>query len=299
MGEHSQTLPGLKLPSQQRAWPSGQERDEAPLVSRASPGPDSCRAASDPLDPTTANITIPRPHGRKTPELGRIIALPVSQSRSRPPGASGGPSPGGQEFRQALSKSTEEERAQADASSEDGMDVLSLLDPLSSSAQSRSSSVALTSATLKATPPRGSSPQALPPFSLHPHVVFNPFAHGSSHLQLLPSPSANPFGAGLGPLQGPYLHPRPQPPPFSTLPGLYRLQAASRSAPPPSGLVQAASSQSLCSLAQARSLPPRPGPAEGPSQSSQDPFGDLLTVGQSAKATSRVEELQRRWETFE
>lgn len=299
MGEHSQALPGLKLPSQQRPWASGQEGDHAPLVQlpapsdRPSPSPDSSRAASDPLDPTTpGNITIPRPHGRKTPELGSIIALPVCQSRSRPAGAAGGSTSGGQEFRQALSKSTEEERAKADASSHDALDVISLLDPLSSCAQSRSAAggdggpLALMSATHKATPPPGPSPQALPPFALHPHVVLNPFAHGSSRFHFLPSPSANPFGVGLGPRQG--LHPHPQPPPFSALPGLYRQQAAIPR-----------SSLSLSSLAEPRSVPPRPGAAEGPSQGSQDPFGDLLTVGQSARTSSKVENLQSSWETFE
>lgn len=307
VGGHSPTLPGLKLPSQQRAWPSGPEGDDAPLVQLPgpSPSPDGSRAASDPLDPSgPGNITIPRPHGRKTPELGSIIALPVCQSRSRPPGAAGGPTSGGREFRQALSKSTEEERARGDASSDDGVDVLSLLDPLSSSAQSRSVSdggrLALISAPHKAMPPCGPSPQALPPFPLHPQVVLNPFAHGPSKFHFLPSPSANPFAAGLGPRQGPYLHPRPQPPPFPALPGLYRQQAASMAAPPPSGAAQAASSHSLSSLAEPGALPPKPVPAEGHSQSSRDPFEDLLTVGQSASTTtSKVENLQRRWETFE
>lgn len=277
------------------------------LTERPSPGLDSSRAASDSLDPTTpGNITIPRPHGRKTPELGSIIALPVCQSRSRPPGSTGGPTSGGQEFRQALSKSTEEERAQADAPSDDGIDVISLLDPLSSSAQSRSTSdrgpLAFMPSTHKATPPRGSSPQGLPPFALHPHVVLNPFAHGSSKLHFLPSPSANPFGVGSGPRQGPYFQPRLQPPSFSALPGLYRQQPASLSALPPSGPVQAASARSslsLSSLAEPRPLPPKPAAAEGHSQSSRDPFGDLLTVEQSAKTTSKVGNLQRSWETFE
>lgn len=279
IGEHSPGLPGLKRPSQQRTWPPGQQGAPAPLAERAPPSPDSCRAAVDPLDPTTpGNITIPRPQGRKTPELGRILPLPVGQSRSRPPGAAGGPTSGGQEFRQALSQSAEEERAQAGASSEEGLDLLSLLDPLSSSAHSCCASAGDGGALAapRATPPGGPSPQGLPPFSLHPPVVFNPFAHASSSLHFLPSPSANPFAAALGPHPGPYLHPRAPSPPFSALTGLYRQQAASVSAPPPSGPLQ-----------ESRTPPPRP---------SQDPFGDLLMV---AKTGSRVEKLQRQWETFE
>ena len=292
LGGHSHTLPGLKLPSQQRPWASGQEGDLAPFVQLAGsterPSP-----ASEPLDPTApGNITIPRPHGRRTPELGSIIALPVCQSRSRPPGGAGGPTPGGQEFWEALTKSTEGDGAQADASSEEAMDVLSLLDPLSTRSASTGDGgrLALMSAPHITTPPRGSSPQGLPPFPLQPHV-FNPFAHGSSGF--LPSPSANPFGAGLGPRQGSYPHPRAQPPSFSILPGLFRQQPGSTSAPPP-GSTSAPPPGSTS--APPRLLPPRPGTAEG---LSRDPFEDLLTVGQSAKTPSRAETLQRRWETFE
>lgn len=305
IGGHSQTLPGLKLPGQQRPSAPGQEEDDAPLVQlvalteRPSPCPDGSRPALDPQDPTTpGNITIPRPHGRKTPELGSIIALPVCPSRSRPPGYAGGPTSGGQEFRQALSKSAEEERDQAEASSDDGVDVISLLDPLSSSASAAEGGrLTFFSATPKATPPRGPSPQGLASFSLHPHGVLNPFAHRSSRFHFLPSPSVNPFSAALGHHQGPYFHPRPPPPPFSSLPGLYSVHAL-----PPSGQIQAASphsSHTLASQAEPGSLLPRPDAAEGHGQSSRDPFGDLLTVSQSAKTTTKVEELQRSWETFE
>lgn len=321
ISEHSQTLPGLKLPSQYNSlWGSGQDSDKAPLVhlpvltEKPCPSPESSRAVPDPLDPTTqGNITIPRPHGRKTPELGSIIALPVSQSRLKPSGSAGGSTSGGQEFRQALSKSSDEDRVKSDTSCDDGIDVISLLDPLNSPAHSSSTSgidgvqLGFLSSTHKPTPPRGSSPQGLPPFSLQPPIVLNPFAHTSSKLYFLPSPSANPFSGGLGPRQGPYLHGQPQPPSFSPLPGLYRQHPASISALPPGGQVQAASSlspspyssHSLSSLAGPRSLHPKPVCADGDNQSNQDPFGDLLTLGQSANTPQKVANLQRRWETFD
>ncbi|TNM92511.1 hypothetical protein fugu_019523 [Takifugu bimaculatus] len=320
ISEHSQTLPGLKLPSQyNRLWGSGQERDKAPLVDlpvlteKPCPSPESSRAVSDPLDPTTqGNITIPRPHGRKTPELGSIIALPVSQAHSKPSGSAGGSTSGGQEFRQALSKRTDEDRVKSDTSCDDGLDVISLLDPLNSSTHSSSTSVSdgphldLLSSTHKPTPPCGPSPQGLPPFSLQPQIMLNPFAHGSSKLYFLPSPSANPFSGGVGPRQGPYLHTQLHPPSFSVLPGLYKQHPASISALPHSGQVQAASSlspsphssHSLSSLAEPRSLHPKPVCAED-NQSNQDPFGDLLTLGQSANTPKKVVNLQRRWETFD
>ncbi|XP_056874614.1 DENN domain-containing protein 1A isoform X3 [Takifugu flavidus] len=320
ISEHSQTLPGLKLPSQyNRLWGSGQERDKAPLVDlpvlteKPCPSPESSRAVSDPLDPTTqGNITIPRPHGRKTPELGSIIALPVSQAHSKPSGSAGGSTSGGQEFRQALSKRTDEDRVKSDTSCDDGLDVISLLDPLNSSTHSSSTSVSdgphldLLSSTHKPTPPCGPSPQGLPPFSLQPQIMLNPFAHGSSKLYFLPSPSANPFSGGVGPRQGPYLHTQLHPPSFSVLPGLYKQHPASISALPHSGQVQAASSlspsphssHSLSSLAEPRSLHPKPVCAED-NQSNQDPFGDLLTLGQSTNTPKKVVNLQRRWETFD
>lgn len=320
ISEHSQTLPGLKLPSQyNRLWGSGQERDKAPLVDlpvlteKPCPSPESSRAVSDPLDPTTqGNITIPRPHGRKTPELGSIIALPVSQAHSKPSGSAGGSTSGGQEFRQALSKRPDEDRVKSDTSCDDGLDVISLLDPLNSSTHSSSTSVSdgphldLLSSTHKPTPPCGPSPQGLPPFSLQPQIMLNPFAHGSSKLYFLPSPNANPFSGGVGPRQGPYLHTQLHPPSFSVLPGLYKQHPASISALPHSGQVQAASSlspsphssHSLSSLAEPRSLHPKPVCAED-NQSNQDPFGDLLTLGQSANTPKKVVNLQRRWETFD
>lgn len=321
ISEHSQTLPGLKLPSQyNRLWGPGQEGAKAPLVhlpvltEKPCPSPEGSTAGSDPLDASTqGNITIPRPHGRKTPELGSIIALPVPQARPKPSGSAGGPSSGGQEFRQALSKRTDEDRVKSDASCDDGLDVISLLDPLNSPTHSGATAasdgphVDLLSSTHTPTAPCGSCPQGLPPFPLQPHMLSNPFAHSSSKLYFLPSPSANPFSGGLGPRQGPYFHTQPQPPSFSALPGPSKQHPASVSAQAHGGQVHGASSlspsahssHSLSSLAEPRSLHPKPVCADEDNQSNQDPFGDLLTLGQSANAPKKVVTLQRRWETFD
>lgn len=277
LGDHPPNLPGLKIPSHgSRLVGPGQEGDRAPRLHLPAltedPSPDGSRAGSDPVDP--GNITIPRPHGRKTPELGSIITLPVSQTRPRPSGGSSG----GQEFRQALSKTGDEERG---PSCDAGLDVISLLDPLSSSA---SASEGVQPGLLPSShrPPPGPSPQTLPPFPLHPPLLFNPFVHGSSRPAVLPSPGPNPFSGSFGPRQGPYF--QAPPPSLPLLPGVY-----GGLSPSPH------SSHSLSSLAGSRSLPPRPVSAED-HRPPQDPFGDLLTLAQTPR---KMEEVQRRWETFD
>ncbi|XP_022600237.1 DENN domain-containing protein 1A isoform X4 [Seriola dumerili] len=348
VGEHSRTLPGLKLSNPyNKLWSVGQDETALPVCAPPpcdrppsvqlpvqpeahSPSCEISGLGPDPLEPSTpGNITIPRPHGRKTPELGTVLAPPVAQSRSKAAGASEGRTTlGGQEFRQALSMTTDEDLLKP---SRDSIDLISLLDPLNSSAQTSSTSlhdgvdIGMSSSSCKPTLPPRSYPQGLPPYPVHPHISLNPFAqvlqHTSSHMHYSPTVSGNPFSAVCGPPPGSYLHTPQQPQSFSTLPGLYRQHSPGSSTLPPSyGLLQStfpssvtslppssASNHALSSLADSMSAPPtamnplaKPLRAEGDSQKTQDPFGDLLTMAKPATPQKKkVEDLRRRWETFD
>ncbi|XP_041815412.1 DENN domain-containing protein 1A isoform X2 [Chelmon rostratus] len=342
--EHSRTLPGLKLSNPyNKLWSIGQDEtalvigvppvcDRPPSVQLPvqtethSPSRESSGLGPDPLDLSTpGNITIPRPHGRKTPELGSVLAPPVAQSRSKPAGAGeGGTTSGGQEFRQALSMTTDGDLLKSSKAAGDSIDLISLLDPLNSSATTSSTSlsdgvdIGGSSFTCKPTLPPRSYPQGLPPFPLHPHISLNPFAqslpHTSPQMHYSPTVSGNPFSAVYGPPAGSYLHIPPQPQSFSTLPGIYRQHSPGSSTLPPSyGLLQSAFPSSVTSLPHSSasnhalssltdsSVPctamntlAKPLRAEGDSKMTQDPFGDLLTMAKPATPQKKkVEDLRR------
>nr|XP_046230350.1 DENN domain-containing protein 1A isoform X2 [Scatophagus argus] len=350
VGEHSRTLPGLKLSTPyNKLWSIGQDETALPIcvppacdrppsvqlpvqTETHSPNHESSGLGSDPLEPSTpSNITIPRPHGRKTPELGSVLAPPGAQSRPKPAGAGeGGTTSGAHEFRQALSMNIDGDLLKPTKAVEDNIDLISLLDPLKTSAPAGSTSLSDgvdigVSSTCKPTPPLRSYPQGLPPFPLHPHISLNPFAqslpHTSPQMHYSPTVSGNPFSSVYGPALGSYLHTTPQSQPFSTLPGLYRQHSPGSSTLPPSyGRLQSAipssvtslpnssaSNQTLSSLADSTSVSSatmtklaKPFHVEGNSQTTQDPFGDLLTMAKPATPQKKkVEDLRRRWETFD
>ncbi|KAM6985161.1 LOW QUALITY PROTEIN: DENN domain-containing protein 1A [Aplochiton taeniatus] len=250
-----------------------------------------------------------------------------------------GATPGGQEFRQALGMSSSSDGGGGGDDllkhttlnqEEDVVDLLTLLDPLTRSDRTGSappsepsgppSSSSTSSSSKPALPPRP-YPQSLPPFPpAHPHAALNPFSQSlhytSPHRHYSPAVAAgnhysptlggNPFGSSayMSPL-GPYFHatPLPQPQPLSTLPGfLYRqpspVSPAVRSVfpPPPTS----SSTNALSSLLDSPSGPP-PGPAAGARPSEQqDPFGELLAMAKpAAPVKKKVEDLRRRWETFD
>ncbi|XP_034752855.1 DENN domain-containing protein 1A [Etheostoma cragini] len=346
VGEHSRTLPGLKLSNPyNKLWSLGQDQsswsicvppacDRPPPVQPShSPSRESSGSAPEPLDSldpsAPGNITIPRPHGRKTPELGTALAPPAAQSRSKAAGtADGRTSSGGQEFRQALSMNTDGEVLKPSRVAEDSLDLISLLDPLNSSAASCSTSlsdgldISLSSSSCRPTLAPRSYPQGLPPFPLHqPHISLNPFApqslqHPSPQMRYSPTVSGNPFSVVYGPAPGSY-HTQS----YSTTPGLYRQHSPGTSTLPPNfGLLQpafpppapsvphfSASNHALSSLADSSSVPShavnvlgKPLYAEGDSQKTHDPFGDLLTMAKPATPQKKkVEDLRRRWETFD
>uniref|UniRef100_A0A673CVI9 DENN/MADD domain containing 1A n=1 Tax=Sphaeramia orbicularis TaxID=375764 RepID=A0A673CVI9_9TELE len=326
LSEHSRTLPGLKLSNPyNKLWSIGQDdtalpicvpppRDRPPSVQlptqqeAPSPSHEILSIAQDPLDPSNpSNITIPRPHGRKTPELGMVLAPPVAQPRSK---AEGRTTPGGQEFRQALSMTSDVDLLKPTKTAEDSIDLISLLDPLNSTVQASSRD---RGDSVPKLPPRP-YPQGLPPFPLQPHVSLNPFAqslqHTSPQMHYSAPIGGNPFSAVYAPPPGSYSHTPPQPQPFSTLPSLYRQPSPGSSALPPSfGLLQSAFPPSVTSLPQSSTsnhalsslVDSMSEPSAVPNTlKTQDPFGDLLTMAKPATPQKKkVEDLRRRWETFD
>ncbi|XP_029920558.1 DENN domain-containing protein 1A isoform X2 [Myripristis murdjan] len=351
--ERTRTLPGLRLSNPyNKLWSIGQDdmampicvppnwdrpqSDRPPVHQDAQTSSrDSFGPGPDPLDPSTpsqGNITIPRPHGRKTPEPGKVLAPPVAQPRSKPAGHGEGRSTaGGQEFRQALGMTTEEDLLKPTKASEDSIDLLSLLDPLNSSVETKTASlggkggdISTPSSSCKPTIPPRPYPQGLPPFPLQPHVSLNPFTQSlhytSPQTHYSPTISGNPFNVAYGPPAGSYFHTPPHPS-VSTLPGLYRQHSPGGSTLSPSfGPVQSAFPSSATSmphfsasnhalsslvdsplaLSPAPNISAKPLYAERDSQETQDPFGDLLTMAKPATPPKKkVEDLRRRWETFD
>ncbi|XP_016517267.1 DENN domain-containing protein 1A isoform X3 [Poecilia formosa] len=341
ISENSRTLPGLKLSNPYNKLGSlGQEPSILPVcvppacdrppsvqlpvqMESCSPLCESSGIAVDSLDPSTfGNITIPRPHGRKTPELGTVLVPPTVQMRSKTSGnGEGRTTPGREEFRQALSMTSDEPQQRPPKPDEDGVDLIRLLDPLSSSAQTNLSAlpdaldIRASSACKPALAPRP-YPQSLPHFPPHPHISLNPFAQ--SLQQYSPAVSGNPFTAVYGPPLGPYIHASSQPQPFSTLPGLHRQPSPCISTLPPShGLAPSAASPSVSTLPRSSgsshalsslgdsacvfSTPmntlPKPLQAQEEHQNPPDPFGDLLHMATPQK--KKVEDLRRKWETFD
>ncbi|XP_072228521.1 DENN domain-containing protein 1A isoform X4 [Leuresthes tenuis] len=339
VSENTRTLPGLKLSNPyNKLWSTGQDKPvlpvlmptacERPLQTEApSPGCETSTTALNPSDPSSpGNITIPRPLGRKTPELGTVLAPPVAQLLSKPAGfAEGRTTLGGQEFRQALSMTTDEDLLRPTKDAEDSNDLISLLDPLKNSAQINIDTVPTdrveisTSSTCRPTLPPRPHPQGLPPFSLHPHISLNPFAQSRQHYS--PTLSGNPFNAVYGPPPGSLLNTPSQLQSISTLSGLYRQYSPGSSTLPlaygvtpsafPSSVTSlphtSDSSHALSSLADSTSVFSTPMntqgrlfQAQGDSQKIQDPFGDLLSMAKPVTPQKKkVEDLRRKWETFD
>lgn len=342
--DHSHTLPGLKIfiPSNKLL---NVEKDVKALPVCAPPICDrppsiqfpvptkthSLRYCSSGMgleatDPSTpGNITIPRPHGRKTPELGSVLTLPVAQSRSRTVAADGGTTLGGQEFRQALSMTTDAELPMSTKTTEGGIDLISLLDPLYSLEPTSSTSLnngvdeGVLSSTCKPTLPLRSYPQHLSPLPLHPNMTLNPFSQPLQHtppqIHYSQTVSGNPFSTVDRPHPSSFRPPQPQS--FSTVPGLYKQHLPGSTAHPsyygqfqsafPSRAPSSTSNHTLSSLPDTMSVSSlathiltKSFCAEGDSAVTQDPFGDLLTMAKPATPQiKKAEDLRGRWETFE
>ncbi|KAJ8379597.1 hypothetical protein SKAU_G00003750 [Synaphobranchus kaupii] len=372
--ERTRTLPSLKHSNPyNKLWSLGQDDMALPCTSTQSwdrplsvPPPEppelvpsiteSLAISQDHVDTagvSQTNITIPRPQGRKTPELGKVLGPPVQLPRAPKhpaapatadpaPQADSGVTVGRQEFRQALNMSPLSSQCSSPdilkpiRVSSDSMDLLSLLDPLNSAegtAQSHASSPApalLTSiredsgAPSHSFPPQRVYPQALPPF---PHISLNPFTQTLHYAPTAPPhrhyppPAGNPFSSGYMPpagyfqtspygpagLPAVYRQPSPGAPGFLQQSPVQARPAFPLTATPPPGLPdrQPPSAPVPCPRETPPALPKPPHGGEdaqdrAPQEPPQDPFGDLLPVTKPAAAPKRrVEDLRRRWETFD
>ncbi|CAL8276585.1 unnamed protein product [Merluccius merluccius] len=355
IGDRTRTLPGLKLTNPyNKLWGVGPDDgakpawDPSAVCDRpapqrppppvpparecSSPGPDT---GPHPSTPSQGNITIPRPQGRKTPEPCMSLVPPSVQPRCRPQEAGNGMSrSGGQEFRHALGMSADGDLLKPTKTGENAVDLLSLLDPLSSTsgspADARAASAAEEGVIPGATLPSGKPmlparpyPQGLPPFPPHPSISLNPFAtslrYTSPQTHYSPAADGNPFGSAYGPPAACYAHAPGPPHMISTLPGFYRHQPPGCSTLPasfrpvrstfpsivPSLPHSSASNHSLSSLVNPPTAPSHAhnmlGKAPMESREPQDPFGELLTmvVKPAEPHRKKVEDLRRRWETFD
>ncbi|MFT7817546.1 DENN domain-containing protein 1A [Arapaima gigas] len=359
--EHTRTLPGLKHSHPyNKLWSLGQ--DDMALPSRAvlscerplsvpppdppephitvheRPGATQDKADSSVGGSSHANITIPRPHGRKTPEPGKALVPPVPHPRAlKQTATDSGVTPGGQEFRQALNM-TSVQHATPDILkpvkvSSDNMDLLSLLDPLSSTTglssgtqeTPQTASVECEDSKASATPPLSFPhprvyPQTLPPF---PQPSLNPFTQtqhytpmGPVHRHYTPGAAvSNPFCTGYVPPATGYFQQQPfgvpavpsvfgQPP--NVAPSFLHaspspVKPAYSPAASPS-LLDGPPTQAPC-LRETPPVVPRPPQAEDDLKAQrepQDPFGDLLAMSKPVPPPKRrVEDLRRQWETFD
>lgn len=342
VGDHSRTFPGLKLTNPyNKLWTDGYDDAVIPVSTNPvwdtrpsvrlpeqmvslTTRPESSILGPDLSEPSTlGNITIPRPQGRKTPEPGTVLVTPGAQTSCKAAAAGEGqPTVGGQEFRQALSMSTDRELLKPLNVCDDDQDLISLLDPLKASAK--------TSSSVKSVKPEAgadtsssfstlsSYPLGMSPFPVHSHMSLNPFVQPLQNI--LPQThypvnvSGNPFSAACRPLPAAYLHTLPKPQTSATKPGIYAQHSPGSSALPLNfGLLQSgfpstdgslphssANSQFLSSLAStpivsssAVKTLPKPLSEQQESLKPQDPFDDLLTLAKPAPTQ------KRSWETFD
>ncbi|KAI7795803.1 DENN domain-containing protein 1A isoform X2 [Triplophysa rosa] len=322
--ERIRTLPGLKTTNpynklwSQKGEPSvllGRESTawERPLsvppLETTEPRPpsrESCNSNTDKAD--GARITIPRPQGRKTPEPGAVLAPTVTLLRGGKQASEkdGGVTAGGQEFRQALNMSPHSQtQVEADllkpgeANEGQGLDLLSLLDPLCGATESETAPP-----TSKPPVPPRPHPPNLPPFpapaSLNPFTQQPQYPPQRHYSPVVPG---NPFVPAYTP--GATYFPTP-PRPFSVFGQPPAVGVAPSGGAWPIGRVlpSSSSSGSLSSLLDSPAPPILAQPAQVSSDAPHDPFSDLLTMATTPTVMAtppkkKVEDLRRRWETFD
>uniref|UniRef100_A0A3B4DKZ6 UDENN domain-containing protein n=1 Tax=Pygocentrus nattereri TaxID=42514 RepID=A0A3B4DKZ6_PYGNA len=316
--ERTRTLPGLKHSSYNKLR-SQKGPDDVTVSGRESPcwerplsvpplEPPEPRPPSSEIPaltqesterPETGSITIPRPQGRKTPEPGTVLAPAITllqglRQGDKEVGLS--VSAGGQEFRQALNMSPLSQPHPASVDSEP--DLLSLLDPLSGAEEPRPPPK-------PPVPPRPALPTFPPPLSLNPFTQHPPYTLQRHYSPVAPS---NPFSSTYVPPQtGTYFNSQP-PRPLSVFSQPSVLGGTQASGAWPAAKIPPTSSSSS-SLSTLLDSPAPPSlsqalPPSKPVDAPHDPFCDLLTMATMPTAVStppkkRVEDLRRRWETFD
>ncbi|XDV38326.1 hypothetical protein PO909_007766 [Leuciscus waleckii] len=322
-GERTRTLPGLKTTNPySKLW--SQLEDPSTLLGRESLSWERPLSVP-PLEPTEARppsrdssnpsgektegacITIPRPQGRKTPEPGAVLAPAVTLLRGvkQVCEKEGGGSTGGQEFRQALNMSPHSQaQTQADLlkpNEEQGLDLLSLLDPLCGTMKNE----AAPSLSKPPIPPRPNPPN-LPAFP--PPVSLNPFTQTSQYppqRHYSPVAPGNPFTTAYMPSPGANYFPT------SARPFSVYGQASAVVVTPTGGAwstgrvpPSSSSSGSLSSLLDSPAPAILAQPAQVSTDAPHDPFSELLTMATTPTVMAtpppkKVEDLRRRWETFD
>lgn len=336
VGGHGPALPGLKLPnSNNKLWRTGLEKYTPPPPAtsegpqqkpeaHAAPGGEGFGSGLNRSDTfTSGNITIPRPHGRKTPELGSVLVVPAGQPCSR--GAAreeeGGNLLSGRDFQQTLDVTHVQRSTMSPRESVDLINLDPLTDPgpANSDSVSKVGNIDAPSSAYRGTLPLRCFPQGSSPLPPRPHLALNPFAQQLLHMHnTCSSPQMhyasprqeNPFGSNYGPRPGSYFHTPPQPRSFPAAQGLFGLQhsfgslthpsihgrlhsAFPHDGTRPSPLPTSASNSALSGSAGS------PAASERDAQA-QDPFADLLTmVKQDAAPKETVADVRWKWETFE
>ncbi|XP_058613730.1 DENN domain-containing protein 1A isoform X4 [Onychostoma macrolepis] len=323
-GERTRTLPGLKTTNPySKLW--SQREDPSTLLGQESPSwerplsvppleppearPPSRESSNPSADKTEgACITIPRPQGRKTPEPGAVLppAMTLLRGAKQASEKEGGVSVGGQEFRQALNMSPHSQsQTQADLlksnESNEGQDLLSLLDPLCGATKNE----ATPSLTKPPIPPRPNPPN-LPAFP--PPVSLNPFTQPP---QYQPQRHYSPVVPG-NPFAPAYMHPQganyfpTSAHPFSVFSQTSAVGVTPTGGAWPVGRVppSSSSSGSLSTLLDSPAPATLAQPAQVSTDEPRDPFSDLLTMATTPTVMTtppkkKVEDLRRRWETFD
>uniref|UniRef100_A0A9J7XPC2 DENN domain containing 1A n=2 Tax=Cyprinus carpio TaxID=7962 RepID=A0A9J7XPC2_CYPCA len=323
-GERTRTLPGLKTTNPySKLW--SHREDPSTLLGQESPSwerplsvpplepPEALppsRESSNPSGEKTegACITIPRPQGRKTPEPGAVLAPAVTLLRGvkQTSEKEGGVSAGGQEFRQALNMSPHSQsQTQTDLlkpnEPNEGQDLLSLLDPLCGATKNE----ATPSLTKPPIPPRPNPPN-LP--ALPPPVSLNPFTQPPQYQpqrHYSPVVPGNPFAPAYMPPPGANYFPTSAHP-FSVFVQSSAVGVTPTGGAWPVGRVppSSSSSGSLSTLLDSPAPTTPAQPAQVSRDEPRDPFSDLLTMATTPTVMTtppkkKVDDLRRRWETFD
>lgn len=323
-GERTRTLPVLKTTNPySKLW--SQREDPSALLGRESPSwerplsvpplepsdvrPPSKESSNSCAEKTEgACITIPRPQGRKTPEPGAVLAPAVTLLRGvrQAFDKEGGVSAGGQEFRQALNMSpqaqTQVDLLKTNEPNEgQEQDLLSLLDPLCGATKDE----ATPSLSKPPVPPRPNPPNLA---NFPPPVSMNPFTQPPQYppqRHYSPVAPGNPFTpAFMNPPGANYF-------PASGSPYAVFNQASTVGVTPTGGawpigrvLPTSSSSGSLSTLLDSSSPATLAQPVQVSTDAPNDPFSDLLTMATTPTIMAmppkkKVEDLRRRWETFD
>ncbi|MGH0119053.1 UNVERIFIED_CONTAM: hypothetical protein FKN15_061722 [Acipenser sinensis] len=380
----TRTLPGMKHSNPyNKLWRMGQDdmstppntslsSSERPLAippavsskQQHPPSTEGMLEKTEHLSGSQSNITIPRPHGRRTPELGKVLPPPVlvPQVKKHPPLAGAvdsgktssssdlvsgfsqelfGTKTSSHEFRQALNASPLPMHSSApdilkpikvSSESVGPVDLLSLLDPLSTGVVSQSSSQApnpgnVSAPTVSSSPALFTSDFSLPASTYSqqlgyppsavaqfPPSSLNPFTKPGLHYPATAPPGAHYVAPARNPFSSNYMSPNvgffqaPARPHFAapSLPGMFGQPSAlgqasgafihqSPSPVPPSY-------DPLIPPKRVHAMSDSPLPPSKSQEEPQDPFEDLLNVTKEdivVPGQGRVVQLRKRWETFE